>query len=129
MCVFTRDEYPVLLENSIGCGVPEPWAMYVKLMLDTMQWYVENVSEFKTLRVIQIKEKFGSLRVYTDFEPELNSKSWYDADYYKGVVNGMIQMASKLCENTCVECGSHEDIVNTTKKDGGWISPRCPLHR
>jgi hypothetical protein len=127
--VFTSKEYPELLRGNIGCSVPGPWGVYVKRMLDIFQNRLENNKEFSTLRVLQIKEKFGSLHVYFDFDPNLDEKSWFCQDYYKGIVVGIIAMTDELCANTCVECGSQVDVINTTKKDGGWISPRCPNHR
>jgi ribosomal protein S26 len=118
---FTTDEYPTLLEGNIGCSVPRAWGFYVKLLLDSFVWDQEIHAEFRSLRVRQIKEKFGSLRVYCDTSElsDLDSES----------VGAKIAMTELICSHTCVECGSHNDVVNTTKQDGRWLSPRCPLHR
>lgn len=128
-CKFTSKEYPELLQGNIGCGVPGPWGVHVKRMLDIFQNRLENNKEFSTLRILQIKEKFGSLQVNFDFDPKLDEKSWFSQDHYKGIVVGIIAMTDESCANTCVECGSQVDVINITKKDGYWISPRCPNHR
>ena len=114
--IFEREDFPVLLEKSIGCSVPDQWGFYVSIMLDRFVYLQETRPEYKDLRVIQIKEKFGGLRVYCD-----------GADEY---INGHISMTAILCHTTCVTCGSHEDVVNSYETpDGYWLSPRCKLHR
>lgn len=128
---FEETDYPVLLQDNIECSVPGHWAPYVKQLLDNLLWKVQNKKEYSTLRVAQIKEKFGTLRVYVDFEPVVDENSLYTAEYYKGVVYGLIEHTETLCNKTCVKCGSQEDVVNTAKKGGMWvwISPRCKEHR
>lgn len=128
--IFTREEYPILLEKDIGCAVPDTWFPHVKHLLDHMEWLSTASPEFSSLRVLQIKEKFGSLRVYTEFNPVVQKDSWQTEEYYRGFLRGIIDMTGFICANTCVECGSHEEILNTTKgTDGGWVAPRCPNHR
>ena len=55
----------------------------------------------------QVKEKFGGLRFYTD-----------GGDDY---VQGLIDFACHLSDQTCEECGSNKDI----KKTDGWIRTLC----
>ena len=118
---FTTTEYPVLLEGNIGCSVPDGWGFYVKTLLAALVFEQSRDPELAGLRVKQIKEKFGSLRVYCDTSTlsELGRER----------ILSKIDMIAIICSSTCVECGSHEDVVNITKQDGGWVSPRCPLHR
>lgn len=120
-CEFTTEEYPELLEGNIGCCVSKSWGVYVKMLLDSFEWDRNQFREMSGLRVKQIKEKFGMLRVYCD----VSTLSEID----KARVFAKIEMIDNICSSTCIECGSHEDVLNTTKQDGGWISPRCSLHR
>ncbi len=57
-------------------------------------------------RVLQIKEKYGSLR-------------WYDS-CGNDDVDKIIRKYGKLSEVTCIRCGEHATKVST-----GWISPFC----
>ena len=57
----------------------------------------------------QIKEKFGTLRVYTD----------KNDDYTRGVID----MAESLSMNTCEVCGSHGKTYTI-----GWHTTLCPEH-
>jgi hypothetical protein len=56
----------------------------------------------------QVKEKFGTLRVYTN-----------GSDEY---VHGLITMAEVWSARTCEACGSNHDVKS---KSTGWIALRC----
>ena len=58
---------------------------------------------------VQVKEKFGTLRFYTD-----------GGDDY---INGMIRMAESMSAVTCEECGSPGQ-----QRHGGWIRTLCDKH-
>jgi hypothetical protein len=66
-------------------------------------------------QIVQIKEKFGELRVYCDtYSPE--------AEEY-------IFAAAKACSETCAECGSQEDVRRHSSENKGWVLPRCSACR
>lgn len=61
------------------------------------------------LRLLQIKEKYGALRIYTNGIP-VGSKVFEIIEHY-----------SVLSENICIMCGKLDTpMINT-----GWISPEC----
>jgi hypothetical protein len=116
------NKYPKIFEpyngnpNGINWhGVPEGWLPIIDKLCVCIQSYIDNhVSYTKDgrykpaqIRCSQMKEKFGGLRFYTDGHDE--------------VIEGMIKMAEHLCDNTCQDCGSEEDLGMTT----GWISVLC----
>lgn len=55
---------------------------------------------------LQIKEKWGSLRIYH------NSNEFVD---------GVIEMASRISETTCIQCSSNHKVTMTK----GWVVPLC----
>lgn len=57
----------------------------------------------------QVKEKFGTLRVYTNY-----------SDSY---IDGMIRMAESMSATTCENCGSNDDVDQL--HPGGWVALRC----
>jgi hypothetical protein len=67
-------------------------------------------SELENYRIMQIKEKFGSLR-------------WYDNGASQEVYD-IISKYERLSEITCISCGEPATII-TSK---GWISPYCDEH-
>jgi len=57
---------------------------------------------------VQVKEKFGGLRFYTDYINAEGDKA--------------IDEAERMADNTCEFCGSTNSSV---KKRGGWIKTLC----
>ena len=96
-------------------GVPKGWLPVIDKLCACIQHYIDyHVSYTKDghvkpqqVRCSQMKEKFGGLRFYTDGHDE--------------VVEGMIKMAEHLCDITCQDCGSEEDLGITS----GWITVLC----
>ncbi len=60
-----------------------------------------------TIDIIQIKEKFGGLRIYFNGGDDN--------------INGMIEMAIEIANNTCEICGSTENVGMTQ----GWYVTCC----
>lgn len=82
--------------------------------IEGSKWESGDITTHKYVQVspnqvtcVQMKEKFGGLRFYTDGHDD--------------IVDGMIQYAEYLCDNTCEVCGSRENLGNTT----GWITVCC----
>ena len=62
-------------------------------------------------RIVQLKEKFGSLRLYDDGIP----REMHD-EYYE-----WMNKYEDLSEKTCICCGKPGKMVTI-----GWMSPYCP---
>jgi len=96
-------------------GVPSGWLPIIDKLCGCMQSHIDNHTTYtkdgpiKSLQVTcsQMKEKFGGLRFY--------------ADNTDDIIDGMIDMAEYMCESTCQDCGSEEDLGLTR----GWISVLC----
>ena len=58
-------------------------------------------------RILDIKEKYGSLR-------------WYDSGGTEKIYNEIIPKYEALSEKTCIRCGAPATKIST-----GWISPWC----
>lgn len=134
-------KYPKIFQNYEGnpggvnwTGVPQGWLPIIDKLCGSIQSYIDHTkrsvpnpqyvegTEWKAdditthkyvsimpgqVTCVQMKEKFGGLRFYTNGHDD--------------VVDGMITMAEYLCDNTCDECGSEEDLGITS----GWISVKC----
>jgi hypothetical protein len=69
------------------------------------------------IRVAQIKEKFGSLRIY------VRGEGYSEAE-------PIITRAEIETESICSVCGSTEDVQRGTReKDSRWILTLCKEHR
>jgi hypothetical protein len=67
---------------------------------------VLEICEARGIRVVQIKEKFGGLRIYLD-----------DTD---DDVHAAILLAESIASRTCEECGAPGEL-----RGPGWYRTRC----
>jgi hypothetical protein len=114
-------------------GVPKGWLPIIDKLCATIQNYCDSTHSIENpyfeptreydreditshrykqikrdqVTCLQMKEKFGGLRFYTNGNDD--------------VVDGMIRMATYMCDNTCEGCGTEEELGLTK----GWISVRC----
>ena len=90
--------------------IPRGWRIaFGELLFDELKKECERINYLNVLRLVQVKEKFGGLRIYTNGEPE-GSK-----------INDIIEKYSLLSENICIKCGKPDvNIVNDS-----WVSPYC----
>ena len=81
---------------------------------ETKEHYITQLEKAvtwpKKIHATQIKEKYGTLRFYTD--------------YYHPEIDAYISFAETMSEVTCEVCGSPGEI-----NSGGWLSVRCKEHR
>jgi hypothetical protein len=69
------------------------------------------------ITVIQIKEKFGGLRVYWSSEG-LGSRMRCET-------RGAALMIEELSYKICEKCGSFKDVETKAKKNKGWVRTLC----
>jgi len=93
------------------CG--EGWYELIETLIqDIENWYKENQpDEWETFKIIQIKEKYGSLRFYVGgtFEE----------------VHDMIDEAEKKSYHICEVCGDYGEIKDI---GGKWYKCVCNIH-
>lgn len=109
------DKYSYLFSKQFcGFEVPSGWDWIVEKYLEKTQWDVEK-NNLK-LQILQIKEKFGQLRIYTD---GLNVG---DPDKYL-LDDENITYCAALADYTCEKCGCMSKEKQYTS---GWITGLCP---
>lgn len=96
-------------------GIPKGWHTTVQWLCSCIQWHCDNLQRRHKVEddrfqvvCVQVKEKFGGLRFYTDGN-----------DAY---VDGLISMADTVCAHTCIDCGTTHNVI---MRNTGWISPLC----
>jgi hypothetical protein len=88
-------------------AVPEGWRIaFGDQYLRDLKNQLKKDGMLYSWRILQIKEKFGTLRLYCNMGSE---------DLYK-----LIDKYEDLSWNTCINCGKP-----ATKISNGWISPYC----
>jgi len=87
----------------LECG--DGWYWLIDELCSCIQGYMINLED--QIEAVQVKEKFGSLRFYTNYHDE--------------TVGGMIWFAESMSLSICETCGSTKDVTQTK----GWIKTRC----
>lgn len=89
------------------------WYNIIDKLCDNIQshidWYNRDGEKVPQLVAVQVKEKFGTLRFYTN----------PTTDYFRG----LIDMAEAMSEITCEVCGTPGK-----RRGGGWIKTLCDEH-
>lgn len=92
-------------------AMPDGWRKaFGEQMCEEIQKLLEEADWVDKYRILQIKEKFGSLR-------------WYDSavpDSIKERLDAIIKKYEDLSERTCFICGAPATKIST-----GWICPWC----
>ena len=103
---------PTLQNNLMAFGfeVGDGWRPLVVELLDKIQKIVDNNPEYSELRVLQIKEKYASLRVYLNYYFEEIEK----------LIDEYEEKSTHICE-VCGEVGEAYDINH-------WYIVLCDKH-
>lgn len=91
--------------------VPEGWRKaFCPQMWDELKEILERYNYLNEFRFVQIKEKYGTLRLYSGSMPEevFNEVNKWEIKY------------DKLSEKVCIRCGKPAKYMSL-----GWISPWC----
>jgi len=106
-----KDAPPTESLMCFGCECGDGWFAIIDAACDLISRHVKGQAEYAEFRWVQIKEKYGTLRLY--------SSGRYD-DYTAGV----IAMAERASAMTCETCGQPGK-----RNDEGWISTLCDTCR
>lgn len=114
-------KYPKIFANRNGniretamcwgfeCG--DGWYWLIDELCASLQWNTDKNNHPQVV-ASQVKEKFGTLRFYTQGENDMQ--------------RGMIILAQEISARVCEECGSTENVKQT---EGGWIKTLCSVCR
>lgn len=110
---FFHPERPIqvsLMAFGFECG--SGWYNIIDSLCAIIDWELKNNEDIKKsqkehpFEVVQVKEKFGGLRFYTNWETP--------------IIAGAIYMAERLSYKTCEMCGNPGEA-----NSDGWITTLC----
>lgn len=107
---YTIIEPDLTLQNNLmvfGFECDTGWHYMINELLDKIQDIVNKNPAYKDLRVVQIKEKFGGLRCYMNYEIE--------------EVSNLIEEYENLSYKVCEACGNTGELRDI----GHWYSTLC----
>jgi len=103
----------------VECG--EGWFDLIKGVCFKIKNIIEGTSF--TIRFTQIKEKFGTLRIYYRAEDLEGKKMEAEEEAFKlGEISGVIELACLLSGYMCEICGKP---AHTKGDEGGWYATIC----
>lgn len=108
-----REKYPKMYDESYDLYVGPGWHKLIEelshLIQSRINWSIKTSNPIPQVKMRQIKEKFGGLRIYYDGGDD--------------AIGGMVDMAEAIAEVTCEECGKPGH-----SRSGGWIKTLCDEH-
>jgi hypothetical protein len=116
-------DYPKILDEKYliyGFDVPDAWYNLLKGLFGNLQWNADN-NNYPQTKVEQVKEKFGSLRMYYTYDEDYKSFS-EEAAYKEGVIAGTVEAYTDFSRMICFNCGSAKNVKATSD---GWIINLC----
>lgn len=106
-------KYPKLFKTCKVIECEKGWDSILDNLCECIRDYTIRNPLAYPLEITQVKEKFGTLRFYTN-----------GSDDY---IDGMICLAEYLSSKTCEKCGA-TNCVNL-ERIGGWIKTICSTCR
>lgn len=103
-CEEIVKKYENILSCSIECD--NGWLDIINYACRHISRRVDNTN-YTNFKIVQIKEKFGSLRIYTT-----------SSDDY---INGVVAMATSMSMCVCEVCGNK----GITRTDKSWVRTLC----
>jgi hypothetical protein len=111
--IFRQKDLPMTQTGmcwGLECGLG--WFWLIDNLCGCIQSYIDNNAKYNPeifqVEAVQVKEKFGGLRFYTNGECK--------------EIHGMIWLAEQLSCYICENCGSTENVTQNNK---GWIRSLC----
>jgi hypothetical protein len=98
-----NDIRSTLISFGFECG--DGWYEIFKELIEE----IKKIDINKTCRVIQIKEKYGTIRFYENSAPEVDDQ-----------ITKLIRKAEEKSKVTCEVCGKEGHLIQ-----GGWWMVRC----
>lgn len=110
--LLVRDEMEPLAMFGVETG--PGWHPVIKKVLDKISQYNQDSPEDSRIFVDQVKEKFGTLRIYVTYDnvPKETIKD----------INAAISEAENEARDTCEFCGTKENVGIRIK---GWYTTMC----
>lgn len=110
--IFLLETYKEYFDDRFyGFEVPAAWMYAVEKFLQQVKF--NHVKNNYKISILQIKEKFGCLRIYANVD---------DKNSDRNILTEMISYATAITDHTCSKCGKMQ-VGLRTKDD--WISYLC----
>jgi hypothetical protein len=116
-----RAKYPLFTGRNIGTQTAPGWWPILEEAFIALTEQAAKLPPGKSVNIVQIKEKFGGLRIYLDI---VGTEVGDDFESFYSPMLDIVRAASAKAIHTCEFCG------NPGKQESifGWIKTVCPKH-
>jgi len=122
-------EYPDLFPSPFGIECGDGWLELIRFVCKALQYKVNN-RDVVFIHFSQIKEKFGFLRIYFNFEVAINTihGNTKQAEAMSEELRNLISTVEELSGIVCEDCGRMKNDkfnVQTRTPRGMWKRTVC----
>jgi len=103
------EEFPEAFNGPFYFECQDGWYQLLRIVISELARFNKEQDEENRCYPVQIKEKYGTLRIYLTEEPE--------------TMEVLIETIEKLSGQTCEVCGEPGKLYST-----GWHVTRCSEH-
>ena len=109
-------KYKSILKLNYGFETPIGW-------YNILAEFLEQVTAFEGwFKIVQIKEKFGGLRIYIDTEDDI-------PEQIRAMIEGLISETEFKANRVCHDCGCNIDRNNTIKHRFYVLCNKCSVRK
>lgn len=105
--LFTKSDWKKGIYGTRHCECSDGWYNVIQKACEKLAKL--NIPE---LKFYQVKEKFGSLRLYTNF--------------YSEIIGAIVSQAEQESISICEQCGSTSSTVTSGSLVRHWVRSLCP---
>lgn len=110
-------------------GIPQGWADVIYRYMIRLDSVLKKYNLTNNITIEQVKEKWGSLRMYFMISPHFNDDiEDFDEEFTEEQENAIelfqeiVWQMEEATESVCCDCGTTEDV----QCYGGWVHFACP---
>lgn len=107
-----KQEYTFIKDTNFQ--INEGWIELIYKVCKQIQALINNYNEKFEIRITQIKQRFGTLRIRYTLNSDISKE-------LKLIINSIIQKAENDSNNICEKCGEFGKLRN----DSFWIHTYC----
>lgn len=104
-----------------GCTCGDGWYHIIRFLCKDLE-VMKKMYDF-VFRFAQVKEKFGTLRLYyrIEFGPTWIEKASSEEQFVREKIHDRVSMVEHISGIVCEECG----ITGAVRRGGSWIRTLC----
>jgi len=130
---YISKTYPSIIDgDGWSFIIDDGWIAHVNKITDNIMGWISKFNsdydENVTLKILQIKEKFGGLRYYYTLEgyDDMSDDHFNEFDKLRNHISDFVHQMEVSTYHICEICGMYGEV---TKINRGWLKTLCLFHK